>query len=248
MARIRPLAHPPITEAVIDLLVRFPEPMTAKDVHGFKGLVADAYPLEQARANVEVRVDANAESVGIERVSDVVGYLFRTRDGKQVVQSKRDGFSYNRLAPYHSWEQLIDEGWRLWELYNGMFKPLEVARLSTRFINRIELPSPPVDFDDYLSTMPKIPEGAPQRVAAFSARVTIPEIRKGTRATVTLLFDGVPPEGSKLPVLLDIDVHRECTFAPSARTEILEALHELRTVKNELFFGSITEKTAELFE
>jgi uncharacterized protein (TIGR04255 family) len=56
--------------------------------------------------------------------------------------------------------------------------------------------------------------------------------------------------GSKVQLILDIDVFRESKTADWKASDhsVWSELEKMRAFKNQIFFESITEKTAELFE
>jgi len=177
-----------------------------------------------------------------------MGYLYRSADGTAAVQSKPDGIAFSRLKPYRDWDSTLTEAWKLWRLYSAQFKPARVKRLATRFINQLALPGPQVDFDDYLLIAPKLPEGVPNTLAAFSSAVTMPTLAPSTVGTVRTTYPAAAEAvGNTIPVVLDIDIIRECDFDPSDDAAILKALQDLRPIKNLLFFGSLTDKAVELF-
>ena len=69
----------------------------------------------------------------------VTGYAFHSSDNKDIVQFRRDGFSFSRLAPYTAWEDVSEKTVGFWRLYLETAEPIEVTRLAIRTINRIAL-------------------------------------------------------------------------------------------------------------
>jgi uncharacterized protein (TIGR04255 family) len=56
-----------------------------------------------------------------------------------------------------------------------------------------------------------------------------------------------PASAQRLPLILDIDVIRAESFLPPY-TDIWEKFEELRNIKNDIFFNTITPKAEELFQ
>src|SRR5436190_21056320 len=83
------------------------------------------------------------------------GLLFYSEDEKAVVQFRLDGFTFNKLQPYSSWEEIFPETWRLWALYQSAIGNVQITRLAVRYINRLALPSG--DFGRYLTALPQLP-------------------------------------------------------------------------------------------
>ncbi|MCO6459644.1 MAG: TIGR04255 family protein [Pirellulaceae bacterium] len=72
------------------------------------------------------------------------------------MQSRVNGFTFSRLAPYESWEPFRHEARRQWEVYRNRLNPQGVARIAVRCINRIDLPGDSVDLKEYFRTSPEI--------------------------------------------------------------------------------------------
>ena len=176
------------------------------------------------------------------------GLRFRSNDGKQIVQFNKDGFGFNRLAPYLNWESLHDEAIRLWKHYVALARPIEINRLGVRFINRFQMPVGEVRFQDYLTPSPEAPGGLDLPFINFLHQDTlaVPEYPFVINIVKTIQPPSVP-DGMPLTLVLDIDVFTMNVF--DFDEEILKRkLSEMRWLKNKVFFGSITEKTLKLFE
>lgn len=63
---------------------------------------------------------------------------------------------------------------------------------------------------------------------------------------LTLALDGFSGD-TPVPVLLDIDAFTQSEFEPTDQ-QVWTVLEQLRVLKNRAFFGTITEKAAELYE
>jgi uncharacterized protein (TIGR04255 family) len=72
-----------------------------------------------------------------------------------------------------------------------------------------------------------------------------PELDARTNLT-QLLQEGVAP-ADHVPVILDIDVYKTVILPPETE-DAWNLLKELRVIKNEVFFASLTEKAVELFQ
>jgi hypothetical protein len=79
----------------------------------------------------------------------------------------------------------------------------------------------------------------------FFMRLEIQEPERGFLGIVTETIEPQSSDGRHLPLIFDIDVIREAVFDP-ASPSVWETLELLRDFKNELSFGSITDKTKEL--
>jgi len=246
MSRWTRLPHAPIVEAILDIRVRFAAPVEPARLEAFHDAIRERYPIKHGRLSfeAEVRIDGQQVQQGVRR-SGPDGFLFKDSDQQRTVQVRSDGFTFNWLKPYDTWEALRDEARVHWERYQSTFNPEAVTRIALRYINRIELPLPFKDFEEYLHTVPVIAPELPQGLRTFFMRLEIPEPQRGFLGILTETMEPPSNDSGHLPLILDIDVIREATFDP-ASPHVWETLEQLRDFKNELFFGSITGKTKEL--
>lgn len=246
MAQYPHLKNAPIVEALIDFRVRTPEGFDVKSLLALHEPMQDRFPVrkEARRFQSEFQI---SEDEGAAHSSKVrfVGYRFETADASKVWQVQDEGFTLSHLKPYDRWETLVAEAKELWKLYADVVKPLAITRVATRFINRIELPAEGLDFDDYLTVPPRIPPALPQMFVEFVSRVVVPEPTLDALIVIAQALEPMNPMTNTLPVLIDIDAFKEAAFDING-DEHWEVLSQLRTLKNDAFFSSITTKTVEL--
>lgn len=236
----------PISEAVLDIQVRFPAPVDASRLAEFHRGIEEQYPVRQDRTMWQGRIAVGGASVQQAVARTAEGFMFRTADQQRAVQARQDGFTYNWLKPYRTWEDLREEAKTHWVRYRDLFRPEAVTRLGLRYINRIELPLPLSDIRDYIKTAPDIPDGMPQAVSSLFMRIEIPDATSGLLAILTETIEA-PTEGNKrLPLIFDIDVVCSATFAPDSPV-IWENFENMRQYKNRIFFTSMSERAKEMF-
>jgi uncharacterized protein (TIGR04255 family) len=227
--------------------VRFAAPVEPARLEAFQDAIRERYPIKLGRVSLEaeVRVEGQVLQQGVRR-SGPDRFLFKDAEQKRTVQARVDGFTFNWLAPYDTWEALRDEAREHWDRYRETFNPEAVTRVALRYINRIPIPLPVGDFADHFRTVPVIAPDLPQGLHALFMRLEIPDPRRGFLGILTETFEQPSGEPARLPFILDIDVIRDATFEP-ASPSLWETLEHLRDYKNELFYGTITDKTKELF-
>jgi len=241
------LKNPPITEAVIDFRIDKDEPIelaqlreVAKQLESHYETIGTIY---EAKANLGL-----AEAKMTARVdSKEVGIRAHSNDKLFVAQLQLNGFSLSRLAPYESWENLVEEARHVWGLYVSQVNPNAIVRIATRFINNLQLPMKPGDeFEKFLRKPPDVPESLPQSVFGFLSRVMLEDPRTGIKATITQALEPGTYAGP-IPVILDVDVYDQRNFA--VEDEVLfSRLEELRDFKNLAFYESLTGTTIELYQ
>ncbi len=241
------LPKAPITEALIDIRVRLPEGTHIQGLSPFRDEVRADYPTcrERRRGHVQL-VFPKTEPPTIQVESNTPdGYLLTSADGREVVQVRLDGFTFSRLKPYQTWNQLRDAARALWNSYCRIAKPTLITRVAVRYINRLELPLPLSDFREWICIFPEIASTLPQGLAGFFLRVSIPFDKP--RGFVNLTQAIEPGEhGRHVPLIFDIDTFLPDEFDPRDEA-VWERFEDLRTIKNRVFFESITEKTKEMY-
>lgn len=245
MQETRHYSRAPITEAIIDLRVTLPEGFAVDQFADFADRISKDFPTKEPihtgsllfQAGPSIKIDASREHHG---------FLFRSSDGLRIVQAKLSGFSFNRLAPYSTWEEFSKDARQLWEIYKDVCKPSSVTRAGIRFINRLDLPGPLVDFKDYLRTVPEISPELPQGLSGFFMQLQAPQEDINCMLIINEAF--APPISPELvSVILDFDLFREAIWR-SDDEDIWQFLGQLRHRKNLAFEASITDKTRRLID
>jgi len=248
MAEYRHLENAPITEALIDLRVRLPSDFNIEILASLKEELSKRYPHFEERRVISGGFAWEEGKSVVEAPKDmgIEGYFCRSQDKNQVVQFRRDGFTFSRLKPYTYWDAVLAEARSLWGLYINKTSVKTASRIAVRYINHLKIPLPIHDFKDYLTVPPEVPEKAPQAVSSFFSRVVVHDTEQGINANITQALEK-SVESDTIPIILDIDVYKIGELKVSSN-EIWDTLNKLRDLKNVIFFGSITEKTARLFE
>ena len=246
MASRRHLDHAPIKEALIDIRGTPAGVFEFNLDNDIYKEVMRGYPKKEEISFNQIGIQIN-QNKPVQTITQQApyGYRFTSSDDKQIVQFKKDGFTFSRLEPYKTWEQMRDSAKILWNLYSSI-NPLQVvSRVATRYINVIKLPLPFSDFDEYLTASPQIPSTLPQSVSGFFTRTIINEPQQGISCIITQAMEGQDKE--HLSITLDIDVIKIEQFAPDS-DQIWYTLENIREFKNKVFFEYVTEKCLELFQ
>lgn len=246
MAVQRHLPRAPITEALIDIRVKLPHEVNVAKLKTIHASISNEYMQVGEHVMGEVKFKIPEKSVETAPIN-VYGYQYISSDKKQVMQARLDGFTFSRLKPYQTWESLRKEADKLWKIYASLFYPEHITRVALRYINCLEVPLPSIEFKDYLVAPPAVPEKLPQGLSSFLTRVVIPIPSLGATAIIIQAFEGTSDPNIVPSIILDIDVFKEAQFNASGE-DAWETINKLHDLKNEIFFQSITEKTAELFQ
>jgi len=239
------LANAPITEALIDIKIRIKDDFDLNRLQSLYAFISDTYPDKKPQQKWESKLEFKPDGpITTTSGGQVFGYVFNSADKKQIFQAKLDGFTFNRLKPYDTWESFRNEAKRLWQFYSQLMAA-EITRVAVRYINRFNIPLPIKDFNEYLVAAPIVPDILPQGVFSFLTRVVIVNPEINANAIITQALEQAK-EPSSVPIVLDIDAFRY-NREGIKEEEAWVLLEKLRDFKNDIFFSSITDKAKELF-
>ncbi len=228
---------------MIDVRVTLPSEVRIEDLKPLAEIARHDYPNlgKRVLAQFLFKESPDLHSSVSERRQD--GWVLKNQDGNQLLQFRLDGFTLNRLAEYETWEAIIEEAMKWWTSYKEFIHPSEVLRLGVRYINR--LPLPDSDLTKYVIALPQLPPNVEGDASYFFQQVIL---RPGPDLTLQILqsIEEALDDG-KQPYILDIDVGRTGKIA-SDDEGLRAQFEELRNYKNTVFFNSITEEAATLFE
>lgn len=244
------LVRAPIVEAVLDIecdfapgfdLLKLEEP----GKQAFQG----AYPKLSRQLIQEFKFAAKPDGPPESSTRQAVqAFRFLHDDEKQLVQVRRTGYSFNRLAPYSSFDDYLPEIRRTWDIYRGFAEPVQVLALQLRYINRIHLPlsGARVELDDYFKNGPKLPEDDGFAFVGFlNQHVAVEE---NTGYVMTTVLTAQQQQGDKLPVIFDNAVRADVKAEPEDWEGMRVVLLALRDLKNRVFKATLTDKCLSLFQ
>ncbi len=235
----------PITEAIIDLKVTLSEGFSVDDLENIHGHISDHFPVKE-QIHAGSLLFQSGPSIKIDASREHHGFLFRSGDGLRIFQATLSGFTFNRLAPYDTWEEFSADARRLWEVYKNVCRPSSVIRAAVRFINRLDLPGPILDFKEYLRTVPEMSPDLPQGLSGFFMQLQNPQEDLKCMLIINEAFTQ-PTSPEVVSVILDFDLFREHIWQ-SDDEDIWRFLEKLRQRKNLAFEASITDKTRRLID
>lgn len=249
MTAIQSLSRPPIVEAVVDIDVEMRPGFVLADAQDrLAAAFADGYPVTRTRQVETHEIHPQPGSVGeVRSRSGLESLMFLQPDEKQLVQARRRGFTFNRLAPYSGFDQYQAEIERRWLQFRTMVDPVRVTAVRMRYINRIELPllDGRIDLDQYLKIGPRAPVEDDFDFASFSSRSVM--VEKSTGVQVGLSLASLPAVDGRLPLVLDIEVILPEELDSAELPDLSQRLAMLRATKNRVFRESLEEKCLALF-
>jgi uncharacterized protein (TIGR04255 family) len=246
MARRREhLRNAPIVEAVVDFRVLRRERASPDRFAGLHSVIGTQYSQAILMQSVEAQFTLGQEMVpSSSAVAAPIGWQYRA--DSMVAQFRVDGFTFSKLEPYTTWDEVFSEARRLWAVYVRLAEPAEVIRIAVRYINRLQIPVP-AQIGDYLEAPPLVPPPISQQLRQFLCRFVIEDVRRNASAVIVQASEPLigPPA---ITLLIDIDAFKENLAIAPEDPRMPEMFLQLRDLKNEIFFASITERTAEMYE
>ena len=249
MAEVRHLNNAPITEAIIDFRVKLPSEFKVETFLELKNTIGDRFPKVEDRKlfSSQFEIKKGEPQPPSAKYHGVQGYFFKPEADKKVAQFRIDGFTFSRLKPYTNWEEMFDEARELWGMYCEIAEPEAVTRLAARYINHINIPLPIDDLSDYFTASPKIPENVQGVISGFLSKVVVYDQELDVATNIVQALEKSTKPDKYITVVLDIDSFKTGDFYAN-NGEMWEIFANLRNIKNQIFFSSITDETARLFE
>lgn len=208
--------------------------------------IGDKYSQTDAVVSIEARfgIDRGRLIDPSQRKAEL-GWKYQA--GTEVAQFKVDGFTFSKIERYTTWEEVFGEAYRLWQIYLDLAKPKQLSRIAVRYINRIRVIENR-NISDFLVAPPMLPAPIPPVIRDFLTRVHITD---DERSSAAVIVQALEPqiEPNVMSLLLDIDVyHADGAVLVPTDPSLPSLFEQLRRLKNEIFYASITEKTAEMYE
>ena len=249
MAEVRHLNNAPISEAIIDFRVKLSVKFKVETFLEIKKTIGNRFPKVEERKlfSGQLRFKKGKPQPPAAEYHGVHGYFFRPEDDKKVAQFRFDGFTFSLLKPYTQWAEMFAEARELWEIYSGIAQPEAVTRLAVRYINHMNIPLPVDDLSDYFTAPPKIPDNIQGIISGFLSKVVVYDQEMDVATNIVQALEKSPKPDKYITVVLDIDSFKMGDFNVS-NGEIWETFANLHNKKNQMFFSSITDETARLFE
>lgn len=217
-------------------------------LEGFASDQAD-YASPEPEVQLSGEIQYKDGEVSTNATGGQIGYVYRRRDGLRVVQVRPNRLAYSWTGQYEGWDVFVEEFMKWWERYRSVIRPTELTRIGVRYVNKIDIPSVPIEIKDYLRTGIDVSPYLPQMVAGYYMQVVVP-IRDSVMAQVisTILPPGNPEATS---LILDIDTSDTEPVIAAADADnqaIQKRLDNLRDCKNYVFEACITDATRRLID
>lgn len=236
--------NPPIIEAVLDIECDLPPNLKIATLETrAKNEFKKSYPKLRHIYFQEHQFEAKLnEPPKLSVKGGIQGLQFLHNDGKQVVQFRAQGFSFNRLEPYTSLDKYLPQIKRAWNTYVELASPVQIRLIRLRYINRILLPfvNGHLDTDEHFRNGPHLADEKGLTLFGFLNQYSAVDIKTGNQVNSVLAAQA--PEGDNWPIIFDNSAVALETIEPDNWTYIRSKILELRQLKNRIFRSTLTEE------
>lgn len=240
----RKYADPPIVEAVCE----FRLPADSDWDLAIPGLVyeqiRDRFPRREQRTIQEVEIVGQKDGFRQEMRANERA-VFLTEDKTKFIQVGRHLWAINCLKPYPTWRQfepVIRQGF---EALTDVVKVTSLQRIGLRYINRVEIPHPLVDLEQYFSFRPYIGPELPEDFGNFVVGCIF-VFAEGRDACRAQLRDAVPEDPDSSAFILDLDYYLARPQAVPTN-EALSWVEDAHSHVEQVFEGCITDRLRQTF-
>lgn len=246
-----PYPNAPVVEAV--LAFHFKNHIKFADLQRFAKKYGAAFPAREEMVEFELQFTEGHSS----HTTRKVGYKLTNADQGLMLVLKQDTLSVIRLPPYTSWEDLLKCTQEVWAMLKKVIGHPELSRLSSRFINRLDLKNAPVsdaqpnvrpgiELTRYLKFGVAIPDGlAEMSTTGFNLTCNLKHAGDGLTRLVNV--SAAPsPLVDHVSLFLDIDI-ATTEAVPLRENQMWDLAASLRAAKNSIFEASITDDARRLF-
>jgi len=208
----------------------------------------EAYPIKQNTQELTQEFKATKDGVALNVSPQNLGFRFTQENKEQLTQFKTNGFSFNRLIPYSSLDDYIEEIKKLWAIYLEVAKPVTLKRISMRYINRINIPiienSP--SLKDYFTVTPPVFPGNKLLLAGMFQSIQL--VCPDSKANAQLTIATENPTEMHVPIIVDIEAFINLNQDPSSFKVDGEEIKILRDLKNSIYRTTLTQECQNLFQ
>jgi uncharacterized protein (TIGR04255 family) len=240
-------SNPPLIEALCEFQFEPSQPWDWT----IPGLVYDKVKKEfpkkkqQSVIEMEARVEQDEFMPSIKR-GGVARMQFLREDRTALVQVGPDLLVVNHLHPYPAWGKFKVMIEKALGTYREVANPKGIRRIGLRYINKLDIPVSQVEIEDYVVSVPNVPQSIPQVFATWLQRVEIPFLE--SNGLMVLQAGSVKQESqSTISFLLDLDFIslRPKEIALETVMQWVETAHD---EVEKTFEACITDKTRALLK
>ena len=215
--------------------MHFAVPLELKAIDAFATKRKAHFPRSEDIVEVSTSFDTQAKRTDL--AMKKVGRKFYSSDGARAIVIMAAQFSVSQLAPYTDWDTLYGEAREHWNALAKIVKRRDLSHVSTRYINRIDIPvdmNERVDLHKYFCAGLSLPPYA-QAMALQTFNVNCSLLDPSGLYKYVLQLGSAPsPLIDHMSFTIDIDV-ATTGILPQSEEKLWDLIYSLRKPKNDLF-------------
>ena len=242
------LNNPPVVVALFQFKYN-PTGIKLNDFLKYDTLLKHNFPIR--KENIQVGIDLGGSSIplGVSKITGtsdakIGSYVYFSIDQKIKLEISESKITYIDERPYKGWDNFKESALKSLLALTDILSNIEVVRTSIRFINRFTFDN----FDnpqDYFKTLISSSEDNqlpfPLRQYGFRLLMDVPET--DIYSIVNQNVENVRTNNFIYTFDIDVLDNQHLIFDKETLAANME---NLRQVKNEIFFGNVTQKTLDL--
>ena len=240
------LKHPPVDVALFQMKFNMGESSLA-DLNLNDGEIRQILPIKHEGVSSEVNFQNTKLTIGVSHITGtsktkVAGYLYTSTDQKSKVEIKEGVLTYVEEHAYEGWDVFFEKVNTFLRVFSKVLNGLTITRTSIRFINRFVLEEFNNPLEYFKTTISASETNAvPYPLSQFAFNMMLP-VSENAYSIVKQEFNRIADKNN---YIFDIDVLDQSNLIFDIDS-ISEVLVSLREIKNNIFFGNITDKLIEL--
>lgn len=233
------LKRPPIREAVFDLRYLPATQPRIERIREFCDQFRGDFPQINEMVVFDVRADiSHEEKKNFHSQRILNGYRLSNQKRSFVLQLRSDGFTFSKITPYVSWEEIRTEVSPILERFFDFFSEVHITRIALRYINFFTLKLEQ-SANAYFKILPSYPSNLSKHVDGFKVQLFLPNREQGLKSVIA--FSVEPTKTVKtFSTTFDIDIFKEHIYDKENIKDMLEDFEKIRDYKNLIFFSCLT--------
>jgi len=227
------LSNPPVKEAVIELHYHPYIEIKSDSVDIVKSNFTDDYeliPLQGYRFNLNL---SNSEE-SAERNKFLNSLIIRNKEKGTAIHIKRESVAVIKSTPYVSFEELLGVFREVWSMVVQTYKPENVTKTALRYINTIKLEH---DVENYIK------DAAMFNLSTFvdkkSSYHRFDVEKNNCKGVIQFIYESNKEDNT---IDFDLTVSSDRRHLPNEYENVEREFHNLRGIKNDMFFDLLTDQ------
>ncbi len=238
------LSHPPIIQTVFG--IKWVKTLSPAQLLQLSERYKPSFPGQKKKFEYKQSINPDASAKLPPPLIRDMGFVLSSTDSKRSLLLLEDSLAFSIGGPYSDWDVAIDQFYKTISVASDILNDLQVQGFFTRFVNLITCEQP-FSVETYFKFNPFVPLGERKvRIRGLSTAyslqsVTIPSLG----ATVRLFEKSISP--ISVDFVCDIEINKTLTMLCATLISDKPRFEEIRSFKNDIFFGSFTDTLLDQF-